>query len=161
MTRGSERWIEDLTSRPAAATDAHALFELRRRSILQLAPEGMPVDRVRVWAEKGSIESMCRRLEETDAWVAEDQGRVVGWVAVRDDYLDALYVDPDHARRGIGRSLLLLAETVLRQRGVAMVRADASPNSEAFYLRHGYEPIGPRPRHAARPMRKRLLADPG
>jgi putative acetyltransferase len=133
------------------------MHELRRRSILELAPQGMPVDRARAWADQGSMESMCRRLEETEAWVAEEQGHVVGWVAVRGDYLDALYVDPDHARRGIGTHLLQLVQAVLRRRGVEVVRVDASWNSEGFYLRHGYEPIAPRPPDDPRPMRKRLL----
>lgn len=148
----------DIESRAATPKDACAMHEVRRRSILELAPEGMPVDRVRAWADRGSLESMCRRLQETEAWVAEEQGHIVGWVAIRGDELDALYVDPDHARRGIGRHLLQLVEGVLRRRGVKAARANASWNSEGFYIGQGFEPIGPPP-DDARPMRKTLLVD--
>ena len=71
--------------------------------------------------------------------------------------LDALYVDPVYARRGVGTSLLRFVEDILRRRGVSVIRADASWNAEDFYIRRGYEPLGPRPPDDARPMRKRLL----
>ena len=45
----------------------------------------------------------------------------------------------------------------LRGRGMQAIRADASWNSEGFYIRQGYEPLGPRPADNARPMRKVLL----
>ena len=144
----------------ATLSDAAELHALRGRSILKLAPEGMCFERAREWAGKGSIESMSRRLEETEAWVAEIDNHIVGWVAVRGDYLDALYVDPEHAKRGIGTNLLRLVEDVLRRRGVRAIRADASWNSKAFYIRQGYELLGPRPPDDARPMRKRLLDAP-
>lgn len=149
-----------MKSRAATPSDAEVLHDLRRRSILQLAPTSMSVARVKKWASKGSVESMRRRLEETDAWVAEEHGAILGWVAVRGDYLDALYIEPAHAGRRIGAFLLGLAEDALRQRGIEIVRVDASWNSEGFYRRHGYEFLGPRPPDDARPMRKRLGAAP-
>jgi putative acetyltransferase len=119
----------------------------------------MPIEVARKWAEKGSATSMLQRLQETEVWIAEVQGRIVGWVGVRGgDYLDALYVDPEYARRGVGSGLLRLVEDMLRRRGVSVIRADASWNAEDFYLGRGYEPLGPRPPDDARPMRKRLLA---
>jgi GNAT superfamily N-acetyltransferase len=107
-----------MTSRAATRSDAEVLHALRCRSILQLAPTSMSVARVKEWANKGSVESMRRRLEETDAWVAEEHGEILGWVAVRSDYLDALYVEPARAGQRIGAFLLQLAEEELRQRGL-------------------------------------------
>ena len=103
---------------------------------------------------------MHRRLEQTEAWVAEVEGGIVGWIAVRGDYVDGLYVDPGYAKRGIGAHLLRLVEGVLRGRGMHAIHADASWNSEGFYIRQGYEPLGPRPPDDARPMRKVLLHEP-
>jgi putative acetyltransferase len=116
----------------------------------------MSIEQARRWADKGSMESMSRRLKETEVWVAEVEEQIIGWIAVRDDYLDALYVDPKHARRGIGSHLLQMVELELRARGVRAIRTDASWNSENFYIRQGYEPLGPRPADDARPLRKTL-----
>jgi len=38
---------------------------------LELAPEGMPITLARQWAEKGSVESTSKRLQDTEVWVAE------------------------------------------------------------------------------------------
>jgi len=150
--------MEVLSFRKAMPSDAAVLHALRARSILELAPSGMPLDEVRKWAERGSAQSMLRRLRQTEVWVAEVPSQIVGWVAVRgSDYLDALYVDPKFARRGVGRGLLRLVEDVLCGRGISVIRADASWNAEDFYIRCGYEPLGPRPPGEARPMRKHVL----
>ena len=45
-------------------------------------------------------------LFDGDLWVAEDDGRVAGFVALDDDEVTWLYVDPARYRRGIGRALL-------------------------------------------------------
>ncbi len=146
----------------ATLDEAPELHSLRRRSILELAPEGMPVELAQHWADEGSVESMSKRLLETEVWVAQLEDQTVGWAAVREgDYLDALYVAPRYARRGIGSSLLRLVEDELRARGVCAIRVDASWNSEAFYVHRGYEPLAPRPLDDARPMRKRLVDDAG
>jgi len=91
--------MEDLSFRKATPSDAAALDALRARSILELAPSAMPIEDVRRWAERGSAESMLRRLKQTEVWVAEVRSQIVGWVANREDYLDALYVDPRFAGR--------------------------------------------------------------
>lgn len=49
-------------------------------------------------------------LFDGEVMVAETaNGDVVGFVAFHDDEITWLYVDPSHARRGIGRTLLLAA----------------------------------------------------
>jgi putative acetyltransferase len=108
-----------------------------------------------------NLESVIRRIEDTEVWVAEIDGVIVAWIGVREDYLDALYVHPAHARRGVGTYLLKQVEDLLRSRGVRAIRADASWNAEGFYLRHGYEPLGARPPNEAWPMLKVLASDDG
>jgi putative acetyltransferase len=49
-----------------------------------------------------------------------------------------------------------MLESVMRERGVAAVRAEASPNAEAFYLRRGYQTAGVRTPEGVRPITKRL-----
>jgi putative acetyltransferase len=49
-----------------------------------------------------------------------------------------------------------MLEALMRERGILAVRAEASSNAEAFYLRRGYEPIGPRTPEGAQPITKRL-----
>jgi len=108
------------------------------------------------WAARMTIPRMEQRIREVEVWLAEINNTIVGWVAIRGDYLDALYVDPTFVEQGIGTRLLNLAEQLMRDEGVQVVRLEASWNAEEFYLQRGYEPTGPRPANDARPFVKRL-----
>jgi putative acetyltransferase len=145
-----------ITTRKALLIDAPHLFSLRCQSILKLAPKGMTVAQAELWASKATIDGVRKVLEEKELWVAESDGVIIGWVAFHGDYLDGLYTDPRFVERGVGAQLLELAEQAMRGAGVRAVRADASWNAEEFYLRRGYEPLGPRPADGPRPLVKRF-----
>ena len=131
------------------------LFALRRDSIIALAPHGMSVSEAEIWARNLSVPGMELKIREMEIWVAEINRQAVGWGAIRGDRLEGLYTDPDFAGRGIGTELLSRLEALMRRRGIRTIRAEASLNAEGFYLRRGYEPLGP-PLGAARQIVKRL-----
>jgi putative acetyltransferase len=143
--------------RSATLDDVNRLFELRRQSITKLAVKGMSCTEVASWAEKLTISGMEQKIRELEIWVAEVNETVVGWGAIRGNRLEGLYTEPDFAGRGIGTGLLSLIEELMRGRGIVTVRAEASSNAVAFYLRRGYERSGPRTLEGAQPIRKRLL----
>jgi GNAT superfamily N-acetyltransferase len=45
-------------------------------------------------------------VTDKKAWLAEEDGRVVGFIGYGFGWVDQLYVDLDHQRRGIGDALL-------------------------------------------------------
>ena len=51
-----------------------------------------------------------RVFRDCAVWVA-DVGPIVGYGAFRDGWVDHLYIDPDHHRRGLGAALLAPAMT--------------------------------------------------
>jgi ribosomal protein S18 acetylase RimI-like enzyme len=100
---------------------------------------------------------MCTRLEailhdeDYNTLVAWEDERIVGFIGTRlgplyesdDQYgqIMALAVAMDHRRRGVGRTLMQSAESILVERGARVLvvtsgnhRADA----HAFYEMHGY-----------------------
>jgi putative acetyltransferase len=131
--------------RKANIYDVPRMFDVRRDSILRLAPSGMSIAQSTEWAGRLTLEAFQQRLDETEFWVAEINDGIVGWIGIRDDEICGLYVDPQHANRGIGSGLLQFAEGIMSRAGVTVARLDASWNAEAFYLRQGYKPLGPRP----------------
>jgi ribosomal protein S18 acetylase RimI-like enzyme len=70
-------------------------------------------------------------------WVAERDGAVVGFVALDDDEVTWLYVDPAHYRRGIGRALLRHAVAAAGQRVETTVLA-GNDGALALYLSEGF-----------------------
>lgn len=144
--------------RLAMHKDATLLFEVRRRSILELAPSGMSVGEAEAWAMQLAPSGMERKLRELEIWIAELDGVVAGWGAIRGDYLEGLYTAPEYAGQGVGAALLDRLEGLMRGRGVHAVRAEASSNAKAFYLRRGYWATGPQTPVGAWPITKQLLA---
>jgi len=146
----------DPAYRPALPRDANRLFEIRRTSILELASKGMPAGEAAAWAMKLTQTGMELKLRELEIWVAELDGIVVGWGAIRGSYLDGLYTAPGFAGRGIGAGLLARLEALMRARGVQEVRAEVSSNAREFYLRRGYRTTAPRTPDGASPIAKQL-----
>jgi putative acetyltransferase len=128
--------------RPATLEDAPRLFEVRRRSILELAPSGMSIAEAEAWATQLSPSGIERKLRELEIWIAELDDVIAGWGAIRGDVLEGLYTAPEYAGQGVGAALLDRLEALMRGRGIAAIHAEASSNARAFYLRRGYRETG-------------------
>jgi putative acetyltransferase len=144
--------------RKATLIDVPRLWELRRNSIIELGPQGMAIAQAEAWATTMTVIGMEERFFRTEIWVAETDGIITGWIAMHDDFIDGLYTDPRYARQGIGTQLLYLAERLMSERAIQIVRLEASLNAEHFYLRRGFVPtMAVRIPNEAIPMEKRLL----
>lgn len=80
-----------------------------------------------------------------DAWVAEQEGRLVGLLVLEPHadhlLLENMAVDPNRQSAGIGRRLLALAEEQARAKGLPEVRLftnEAMTENLAYYGRRGY-----------------------
>jgi len=144
--------------RLATPNDASRLFDVRRMSILALAPPVMAVVAAETWASRLTPAGMAQKLREFEIWIAELDGVIAGWGAIHGDFLEGLYTAPEYAGQGVGAALLDRLETLMRGRGIDAVRAEASSNAKAFYLRRGYRETGPQTPIGAWPIAKRLSA---
>ena len=144
--------------RLAMRKDASRLYDIRRRSILELAPPTMPAAEARAWAAQLTLSGMERKLHELEIWVAERGGIVAGWGAIRGDMLEGLYTAPEFAGQGVGAGVLDRLEGLMREREFPSVRLEASSNARGFYLRRGYRATGPQTSDGAWPMVKEHLA---
>ena len=118
----------------------------------------MSVEDAQAWAKQLTPSGMERKLRELEIWVAELDGVTAGWGAIHGDVLEGLYTAPEYAGQGVGAALLDRLETLMRGQGVDAVRAEASSNAKAFYLRRGYRQTGPQTPTGAWPIAKQLLA---
>ena len=84
------------------------------------------------------------RMQEHEAvWVAEDGGRLLGFLAIEHstnlgaDVLERLYVEPAEQRRGVGTALLAKAKE-LRPDGLHLWVFQKNEGARRFYERHGF-----------------------
>ena len=142
--------------RLATREDVNRLYDIRRRSILELAAPTIPAAEAQAWVERLTLAGMERKLRELEVWVAERDGIVVGWGAIRGGYLEGLYSAPEFAGQGVGAGLLEMVERLMRGRSIPAVQAEASSNAREFYIRRGYRVTGPQTPKRAWPIEKEL-----
>jgi len=155
-----------LTHRLAAADDLPALHALMTRAVEQLQQGFLTPEQVKASHQVMGIDTQL--LKDRTYFVIEDQGRIAGcggwsWratlfggddsiVAREPQPLDpatdpakirAMYVDPDHARRGIGRLIMNLCENAARAAGFAHVELMATLAGATLYRACGYSEIEP------------------
>jgi GNAT superfamily N-acetyltransferase len=77
-------------------------------------------------------------LPKNDLWVVEaENGRPAAFMAIKADFIDHLYVHPDHWRQGIGAGLLAFAKT-LSPLHVWLYTLQDNVNARAFYEKNGF-----------------------
>ena len=102
-----------------------------------------------------AAERVARTDPRIETFVAEHDGAVVGFaeVSLRSDYvngcdtspvafLEGLYVEPAHRRRGVARALVAAAEQWGRARGCSELGSDAlidNTGSHRFHAAAGFE----------------------
>ncbi|TWG89823.1 L-amino acid N-acyltransferase YncA [Nocardioides sp. J9] len=123
----------DLLLRPATAADAGGVADVHWRA-RAAAPMPAPVHtqaQVRAW-----LASRIDGPSGDEVWVAEAAGRVVGYARFTRTWLDDLYVDPDHAGRGVGTALLDLVKA-RHPHGFGLWVFAVNTPAQAFYRAHG------------------------
>ena len=76
-------------------------------------------------------------LPGNQVWVAEAEQRPVAFMAIKDDFIDHLYVAPPFWRMGVGRALLTHARTLSPER-LRLFTLQINLNARAFYEKNGF-----------------------
>lgn len=90
-------------------------------------------DSVRHWFGKTAA-------DWTAVWLTVQDGRVVGVLCLKDDFIDQLFVDPAHQGQGLGSNLLMTA--IAACPGALSLRVfEGNQGARAFYERHGFDAV--------------------
>jgi GNAT superfamily N-acetyltransferase len=121
-----------LTVRPATAGDAARVAELHlraRRTAMPWLAQPRTDEEVHAWVRSVLVPSGTVTVAELD-------GRVVGFVAAGDGWLEHLYVDPAAQRRGVGSLLFAHAQAAL-PRGFDLWMFQRNAAALGFYASRG------------------------
>ena len=142
--------------RPGSTDEREQLEELQRRASL-------------IWDE-----DRANILEHPDAIEVPADHLAAGWVrvAVRNDTivgfatllptpedtgeLDALFVEPDLMRQGIGHELIVDVVNVAHRHGLRRIEVTGNPNARRFYEREGFVVVSEVPTRFRPGLRMRL-----
>jgi putative acetyltransferase len=132
-----------VTIRAARTEDTNAICRVHRASIFGLSGNHYNEEQLEDWVVSLDPDQLHAAIAEADgiAYVAEDNGRIVGFSVLCDCVVRAVYVDPSAARRGVGSSLLKAVEAAATDLGIRTLYVYASLNSRCFYENNGYTAI--------------------
>lgn len=86
--------------------------------------------------------SLPSAFEQLNVWVAQDDTRILGFIAVSGKHIEALFIAPDQHRRGIGRHLL---DHIVATHPGTYWNVDVNeqnPAATRFYLHYGFIQTG-------------------
>lgn len=126
---------DDVRVREAVAADIDAMHAIR-----------MAVNENRLtdpsWLTPEVYRAHLADTATSNSWVCERDGRILGFSVARQTQADiwALFVDPAHEGRGVGRRLIAAATDWLFARGVETVSLSTTPDTraDAFYRANGW-----------------------
>ncbi len=119
--------------RPAVAADAFEIAEVflaSRQDALPYLPTLHSDEETRRW-----IPEIV--MQRSEVWVAELDGKIVGFLSVAGEHLDHLYVRPGYYRQGIGDRLLVKAKAMSPQR-LRLFTFQRNERARAFYEARGF-----------------------
>lgn len=139
------RYAEDVAAwsvRPYRDDDLDPLVALWNRTKRDAYPY-LPLEQTRTVDEDRAFLT-SHVLPRCRVWVCEDVGgdgaTLLGFLAMTADYIDRLYVAPEHQRRGVGT--LLLAQAFREAPGGLDLHTHvANVAARAFYERHGFRAV--------------------
>jgi len=128
--------------RSAVPGDQRVLEALQWRASLN-----NPADRDALLANPDAIELPLAQIEAGGVYVAEVGVSIRGFAAIlpRPDgnaELDALFVEPECWRQGIGRTLVEHCCRAARASGASAIHVIGNPHAEGFYARCEFTTLG-------------------
>lgn len=123
----------DTTIRPARPADARQVGDVFLAARAEALPRLRPV-----LSEAETRDYLGGLIDQSKhaVWVAERDGQVVGFLALRESWVDHLYVHPDCYRKGIGTQLLDCAKRA-RPQGLRLFCFQCNHRAQAFYAARG------------------------
>jgi N-acetylglutamate synthase-like GNAT family acetyltransferase len=131
-----------LTVEKATRDDAPAVWQIRNAAIRHQCPGHYPADVLELWTA-GQLSEDFADAVERDFYVARDDGQVVatGKINIETGKIDAVFVHPDHMRKGIGKRIVHFLESIAVSRGLERLTLESTLNAAAFYRACGFTGI--------------------
>lgn len=126
--------------KPAFIDDIPRLWALRTRAVRVSCASHYSLAQIDIWSATTAPETYLRLIASQGALIAEEGGQLRGYAILdlQTGEVDAIFVDPDHGGKGIGKQLLLGIEALALQHAFRRLYLFASLNAVAFYQAAGF-----------------------
>ena len=122
--------------RLATNEDAQDIHNLHTRSVRGLCSTDYPTEVIESWLE-GRTPEGYKGIPKNEMYVFEVEGEIVGWSHVRPKAVVGLFVDPEHAGKGVGRALFEHGLRIIRQNTSEHLEFESTVTAVPFYEKCG------------------------
>lgn len=131
-----------LVIRRAKPEDNDSIGRIHLRAIREICASHYAPEEIEAWAKPRRPDHYVEYIRSNEFYVAEENGNVIGFGALNQasGEIEAVYIAPEVARRGIGQRILGKLEERARDLGLKSLSLNSSLNAVAFYRHSGYEP---------------------
>lgn len=132
--------MQRTTIRRFREEDAPATATLFHASVHGLTKDHYDQAQREAWAPHvPETATWLKRLRSQSAFVAEQGGRIVGFMTLRPDgYLDLAFVAPGASRQGVASRLYDAINAEAKELGLTRLHAEASHLARPFFERQGW-----------------------
>jgi putative acetyltransferase len=125
---------------PASCGDLARLFEVRNQSAHDGCRHVYTPEQLRVWLSRPLPNKVSELLTQGNVLVAKAHNEIIGYGALdpTDKVVEAVFVIPAYAGKGVGRALLDAVESLAQKLDLGELQLFASLNAVPFYRKAGY-----------------------
>ncbi len=129
-----------MTVRRYRDDDLESVIALFTDTVRHVNTQDYSSEQIAVWSpQPPDLIRWRERVAGLSLWVAESDGRIIGFCGLgADGHLDLLYVDYRFQRRGVARSLYQHVEVEARRSGVRRLFTEASVTARPFFESMGF-----------------------
>jgi putative acetyltransferase len=132
--------MTDVSLRPFVPADLKRCAEIFRVSVEELAAEDYSADQREAWASTSDDEeAFAARVGGGLTLIAIIDGASAGFATLKGaEKIEMLYVDPEYAGQGVGRTLLDALTRLAIARGASRLTTEASDVSRPLFEKQGF-----------------------
>lgn len=131
--------------RKATKNDITMIYKVHVLSIIELCSSMYTPSQIYAWTHGLSPDRYIEGIENFEFYVTENaKGRISGLLIFNEEIGEvyALYIAPWEVQKGLGRSLMGLAESTIQNRGHMKISLKSTLNAISFYEKMGFERTG-------------------
>jgi putative acetyltransferase len=130
---------EKITLRKAAAADTETIHELHLRSVRQLCREAYSPEIIEGWLQDRAPRGYLPGIQQGEMYVAEIDGRIVGFGHAVPGQIEAIFVHPAFGRRGIGSKLMEYGVKMAAAGTTGTIKIESTLNAHPLYEKFGFK----------------------
>nr|WP_280821070.1 GNAT family N-acetyltransferase [Mesorhizobium soli] len=132
---------QSFSLRPAHQGDGQAVFDVTRLSVRALAKNHYSSGQIDGWMGNRTTEYYEDLIAMGRMVVAEQNGRIVGFVDTEPGEVTRLFLLEEAAGSGLGKQLLEIGIKNARLGHKGPIKVESTINAEGFYRKHGFRTI--------------------